>query len=375
MDGANMNAQVGLTSPGRIGADVCHLNLHKTFAIPHGGGGPGVGPIGVAAHLVPFLPGHVRMRNADFGMRNEGASAPDADAGKNADGKSAGGKNANAGSADGKNTAAPASPPAPQATPRPASALVPGTANSTVPGTDISTGIGVAAPHSAFRNPHSAFFPAGAVSATPQGSAGVLPITWMYVRMMGAGGLADATRLAILNANYIAARLDPYYPVLYKGGTGRVAHECIIDCRPLKKHGIEVDDIAKRLQDYNYHAPTMSFPVPGTLMIEPTESETRAELDRFCDALISIAGEIAEIADGRADKTDNLLKNAPHTASAVCADEWPHPYSRERAAFPTAWVRAHKFWPAVARVDNVHGDRHLICTRPPAGECEQTSRP
>ncbi|MDR2674257.1 MAG: hypothetical protein LBC18_05150 [Opitutaceae bacterium] len=277
MDGANMNAQVGLTSPGLIGADVCHLNLHKTFGIPHGGGGPGVGPIAVAAHLAPYLPGHVQMRTA--------------------------------------------------AGPSPA--------------------------------------PAGAVAAAPRGSAGVLPVTWMYVRMMGAAGLAGATRLAILNANYIAARLDPWYPVLYKGATGRVAHECIIDCRPFKKHGIEVDDIAKRLQDYNYHAPTMSFPVPGTLMIEPTESETRAELDRFCDALISIAGEIAEIAGGRAGATDNLLKNAPHTAGMVCAGEWTHPYSRERAAFPTAWVRAHKFWPAVARVDNVYGDRNLICACPP----------
>ncbi|MDR0352953.1 MAG: aminomethyl-transferring glycine dehydrogenase [Opitutaceae bacterium] len=295
MDGANMNAQVGLTSPGRIGADICHLNLHKTFAIPHGGGGPGVGPIAAAAHLAPFLPAHI---------------------------------------------AATATPTAAPATGAGATALTTPAATDTAP--------------------------AGAVSAAPHGSAGILPITWMYIRMMGAAGLTTATRLAILHANYIAARLAPHYPVLYKGETGRVAHECIIDCRPLKKHGIEVDDIAKRLQDYNYHAPTMSFPVPGTLMIEPTESETRAELDRFCDALISIAGEIAEIADGRADKTDNLLKNAPHTADTVCADTWTHPYNRERAAYPTDWVRAHKFWPAVARIDNVHGDRNLICTRPPA---------
>ncbi|WP_084442489.1 aminomethyl-transferring glycine dehydrogenase [Termitidicoccus mucosus] len=341
MDGANMNAQVGLTSPGHIGADVCHLNLHKTFAIPHGGGGPGVGPIGVAAHLVPFLPGHVQMRNVECGMRNE----------------------------DNPPAAADSSRTQPDALSKDKESCNPlGYKPASVGTVAADSASGAAVPQSAFRIPHSAF---GAVSAAPHGSAGVLPITWMYVRMMGASGLTDATRLAILNANYIAARLDPYYPVLYKGGTGRVAHECIIDCRPLKKYGIEVDDIAKRLQDYNYHAPTMSFPVPGTLMIEPTESETRVELDRFCDALISIAGEIAEIADGRADKTDNLLKNAPHTASAVCADEWAHPYSRERAAFPTGWVRAHKFWPAVARVDNVHGDRNLVCTCPPVSDYEQ----
>jgi len=271
MDGANMNAQVGLTSPARIGADVCHLNLHKTFAIPHGGGGPGVGPIGVAKHLAPFLPGHSQTRTP------------------------------------------------------------------------------------------------GAVSAAPHGSAGVLPITWMYIRMMGADGLTQATKLAILNANYIARRLDAFYPVLYKGATGHVAHECIIDCRQFKKHGIEVEDIAKRLQDYNYHAPTMSFPVPGTLMVEPTESESLVELDRFCDVMISIAKEIADIAEGRADKTNNLLKNAPHTAKVVCADAWAHPYAREQAAFPTAWVREHKFWPAAGRVDNVFGDRNLVCGCPPAG--------
>jgi glycine dehydrogenase len=267
MDGANMNAQAGLTSPGHIGADVCHLNLHKTFAIPHGGGGPGVGPIGVAGHLAAYLPGHSQARTP------------------------------------------------------------------------------------------------GAVSAAPFGSAGVLPITWMYIRMMGAAGLAQATRLAILNANYVARRLDAFYPVLYRGATGFVAHECIIDCRQFKRHGIEVEDVAKRLQDYNYHAPTVSFPVPGTLMIEPTESETLVELDRFCDAMISIAGEIADVAEGRADRVDNLLRNAPHTAKVVCADAWARPYARERAAFPTAWVREHKFWPAVGRVDNVFGDRNLVCRR------------
>jgi glycine dehydrogenase len=269
MDGANMNAQVGLTSPGFIGADVCHLNLHKTFCIPHGGGGPGVGPIGVAAHLAPFLPGHVVRNSA---LRAEGA-----------------------------------------------------------------------------------------VSAAPYGSASILVIPWMYIRMMGAAGLTHATKLAVLNANYIAKQLEPHFPVLYRGAGGLVAHECIIDCRSFKKHGIEVEDIAKRLQDYNYHAPTMSWPVAGTLMIEPTESEAKVELDRFCDSLIAIAGEIQAVASGEADKSNNVLKNAPHTAKVVCADKWERPYSRELAAFPTAWVRAHKFWPAVGRVDNVYGDRNLVC--------------
>ena len=270
MDGANMNAQVGLTSPGFIGADVCHLNLHKTFCIPHGGGGPGVGPIGVAKHLIPFLPGHVV---------------------------------------------------------------------SPVDG----------------RASH-------AVAAAPHGSASVLPISWMYIRMMGTEGLTQATEVAILNANYIARRLEAHYPVLYKGAGGLVAHECIIDCRSFKKHGIEVEDIAKRLQDYNYHAPTMSWPVAGTLMIEPTESEAKVELDRFCDTLISIAGEIQSVASGEADKINNVLKNSPHTSKVVCADKWDRPYSRELAAFPTAFVREHKFWPAVGRVDNVYGDRNLVCS-------------
>ncbi|MFT3867718.1 MAG: aminomethyl-transferring glycine dehydrogenase [Nibricoccus sp.] len=282
MDGANMNAQVGLTSPGFIGADVCHLNLHKTFAIPHGGGDPGVGPIGVAKHLVPFLPGHVVWSQAN-------ASSP--------------------------------------------------TAHHPSPMT-----------------------PGRAVSAAPYGSASVLPISWMYIRMLGATGATEATRIAILNANYVARRLDAHYPVLYKGASGLVAHECIIDCRGFKKHGIEVEDIAKRLQDYNYHAPTMSWPVAGTLMIEPTESEAKVELDRFCDTLISIAGEIAAIAKGEADKTNNVLKNSPHTAKVVCSDKWDRPYSRELAAFPTEFVREHKFWPAVGRVDNVYGDRNLVCS-------------
>ncbi|MBS0661714.1 MAG: aminomethyl-transferring glycine dehydrogenase [Verrucomicrobia bacterium] len=275
MDGANMNAQVGLTSPGFIGADVCHLNLHKTFCIPHGGGGPGMGPIGVAAHLAPFLPGHV------------------------------------------------------------------------VAGPGGTAGIKPTA---------------GAVSAAPYGSASILVISWMYIRMMGAAGLTEATKVAILNANYVARRLESCFPVLYQGAGGLVAHECILEFRPWKKHGLEVEDVAKRLMDYGYHAPTMSFPVPGTLMIEPTESESKAELDRFCDALIAIHGEMAAVASGESDPADNPLKHAPHTAAAVCASEWTHPYSRETAAFPDRHTRASKFWPAVGRVDNVYGDRNLVCS-------------
>ncbi|MBW8781309.1 MAG: aminomethyl-transferring glycine dehydrogenase [Verrucomicrobia bacterium] len=274
MDGANMNAQVGLTSPGHIGADVCHLNLHKTFCIPHGGGGPGMGPIGVAAHLAPFLPGHVVISPVhDRGRKH-----------------------------------------------------------------------------------------LGAVSAAPWGSASILVISWMYIRMMGPDGLTEATKLAILNANYIAARLDRFFPVLYRGATGLVAHECIVDLRGWKKHGLEVEDAAKRLMDYGYHAPTMSFPVPGTFMIEPTESETQAELDRFCEALISIHGEMQAVVNGESDKVNNPLKHAPHTAKVVCADEWNHPYSRELAAFPSLFTRQAKFWPAVGRVDNVYGDRNLVCS-------------
>jgi glycine dehydrogenase len=274
MDGANMNAQVGLTSPGFIGADVCHLNLHKTFCIPHGGGGPGVGPIGVAKHLVEFLPSHpvVPLQHDTKGHHM------------------------------------------------------------------------------------------GAVSAAPWGSASILVISWMYIRMIGGEGLTRATKFAILNANYIARRLENYFPVLYRGAAGLVAHECILEFRPWKKHGLEVEDVAKRLMDYGYHAPTMSFPVPGTLMIEPTESETKAELDRFCDALISIHGEMAAVASGESDKLNNPLKHAPHTALSVTATEWPHPYSRETAAFPDKHTRASKFWPAVGRVDNVYGDRNLVCS-------------
>ncbi len=279
MDGANMNAQVGLTSPGYIGADVCHLNLHKTFCIPHGGGGPGMGPIGVAKHLVGFLPSHR-----------------------------------------------------------------------------------VVSPQSQVSGFRSQVSPIGAVSAAPWGSASILVISWMFIRMMGPDGLTRATQFALLNANYIAKRLDALFPVLYKGAGGLIAHECILEFRNWKKHGLEVEDVAKRLMDYGYHAPTMSFPVPGTLMIEPTESETKAELDRFCDALMSIHGEMAAVASGESDKLNNPLKHAPHTAAVVCATDWPHPYTRERAAFPDQWTRASKFWPAVGRVDNVYGDRNLVCS-------------
>lgn len=279
MDGANMNAQVGLTSPARIGADVCHLNLHKTFCIPHGGGGPGIGPIGVAAHLLPHLPNHPLR----------------ADAG-----------------------------------------------------------------------PATGF---GPVSAAPFGSALILPISYAYIRMMGADGLTRATEVAILNANYIAARLRPHYPVLFSGPGGMVAHECIIDCRGFAaESGVMVEDIAKRLQDYGYHAPTMSWPVAGTLMIEPTESESKAELDRFCDAMIAIRHEIEDIAAGRLQHGDNPLKNAPHTAREVTADTWTHAYPRERAAYPLPWVATAKYWPPVKRVDNVYGDRNLVCTCAPVDE-------
>jgi glycine dehydrogenase len=272
MDGANMNAQVGLCRPGDIGADVCHLNLHKTFCIPHGGGGPGMGPIGAAAHLAPFLPGH-----------------------------------------------------------------------SVVAGVGGDQAV-------------------GAVSAAPWGSPSILPISYAYIAMMGAAGLTLATKIAILNANYVAARLEPHYPVLYKGAQGRVAHECIIDLRPLKEiTGVEAEDVAKRLMDYGFHAPTMSFPVPGTLMIEPTESESLEELDRFCEALIAIREEIRAIEQGQADSDNNPLKRAPHTAAVVASDHWDRPYSREQAAYPLPWVRERKFWPALSRIDNVYGDRNLFC--------------
>ncbi|HVT79272.1 MAG TPA: aminomethyl-transferring glycine dehydrogenase [Phycisphaerae bacterium] len=275
MDGANMNAQVGLTSPGSIGADVCHLNLHKTFCIPHGGGGPGMGPIGVAKHLVPYLP-----------------------------------------------------------------------ANPVEGGVALGKG--------------------GAVSAAPWGSSSILTISWMYIRMMGAEGLKQATQVAILNANYMAKRLESHYPILFRGKNGRCAHEFILDCRQFEdSSGVKVEDIAKRLMDYGFHAPTMSWPVPGTLMFEPTESESKAELDRLCDAMIKIREEIRAIEEGRADRADNPLKHAPHTAHAVTSDVWPHKYSRHQAAYPAPWTHAGKFWPSVGRIDNPYGDRNLICTCPP----------
>jgi glycine dehydrogenase len=273
MDGANMNAQVGLTSPAAIGADVCHLNLHKTFAIPHGGGGPGMGPIGVAAHLAPFLPGHPVVRTGG-----------------------------------------------PQAIP--------------------------------------------AVSAAPWGSASILLISYGYIRMLGGKGMTDATRHAILNANYIKRRLEPFYDVLYTRRNGTVAHEMIFDLRRFKASGVEELDVAKRLMDYGFHAPTVSFPVAGTLMIEPTESESKEELDRFCEAMMAIRQEIQAVVDGTADPRDNVLKNAPHTAEAIASSSWSHPYSREQAAFPLPFVKAAKYWPPVGRIDNAYGDRNLVCSCP-----------
>ena len=272
MDGANLNAQVGLCRPADIGADVCHINLHKTFCIPHGGGGPGMGPICVAEHLAPFLPGH--------GVVNLGGEEP-----------------------------------------------------------------------------------IGAVSAAPWGSASILTIPWIYIRLMGPDGLTEASKIAILNANYIARRLEKLFPVLYKGHGGLVAHECILDLRQFKS--VTVEDVAKRLMDYGFHAPTISWPVPGTMMVEPTESESKAELDRFCEAMIAIHAEIQAIESGAVDKQNNLLKNAPHTAEVVTADKWDRPYTREQAAYPARWLREHKFWPPVSRIDNVFGDRNPVCTCPP----------
>jgi glycine dehydrogenase len=288
MDGANMNAQVGLCRPGDpdgIGADVCHLNLHKTFCIPHGGGGPGMGPICVATHLAPFLPSHP---------------------------------------------------------------VVPVGGERSL----------------------------GSVSAAPWGSPLVLPISYAYITLMGGAGLKRATEIAILNANYMAARLSEHYDVVYRGARGMVAHEFILDLRPFEAAGVTAEDVAKRLMDYGFHAPTMSFPVTGTLMIEPTESESRSELDRLCDALISIRGEIRALEEGRWDPKDNPLENAPHTAGEVCSDGWSHPYSRELAAFPAPWTREHKIWPHVARIDNGYGDRNLVCTCPPMeAYAEEPERP
>jgi glycine dehydrogenase len=275
MDGANMNAQVGLTSPGNIGADVCHLNLHKTFAIPHGGGGPGMGPIGVIEKLVPFLPSH------------------------------------------------------------------------TIVNTSGDKGI-------------------TAVSAAPYGSALILLISYGYIKMLGGDGVKKATEIAILNANYMKELLQDSYKILYTGKNGRCAHEMILDCNDFKMaSGVEVADIAKRLMDYGFHAPTVAFPVVNTLMVEPTESESKAELDRFCEAMIAIRKEIQEIIDGKFDKTDNVIKNAPHTCKLVVADNWKKPYSRQKAAYPLHWVVANKFWPSVAKVDSAYGDRNLVCSCAP----------
>ena len=277
MDGANMNAQVGLTSPGNIGADVCHLNLHKTFSIPHGGGGPGMGPICVNDKLAPFLPNHVFGSKAGI-PRSEGA---------------------------------------------------------------------------------------GAVSAANYGSASILLISYAYIKLLGGEGIKRATEYAILNANYMKARLEKHYKILYSGKNNTCAHEFIIDLRPFKSLGIEAEDVAKRLMDYGFHAPTLSFPVAGTIMIEPTESEPKDELDKFCNALIQIHEEIMEIQNGVADKADNVLKNAPHSIHVITADEWNHSYSRTKAAFPLDYVRQDKFWPSISRVNNTHGDRNLVCTCEP----------
>jgi len=279
IDGANLNAMVGLCYPGEFGGDVSHLNLHKTFCIPHGGGGPGVGPVAVRAHLAPHLPGHA----------------------------------------------------------------------------DLPTG----------------YSNVGPVSASAWGSAGILPISWMYVTMMGATGLRQATEVAMLSANYIAKRLQEYYPILYVGEHGLVAHECILDLRPLKERsGVDVEDVAKRLIDYGFHAPTMSFPVAGTLMVEPTESESLAELDRFCDAMISIREEIRAIENDAADPVNNVLMNSPHCAEHLLSTDWQHPYSREQAAYPLESLRRSKYFSPVGRVDNVYGDRNLVCSCPPLSDYE-----
>merc|ERR1711871_561123 len=281
MDGANMNAQVGLCSPGEIGADVCHLNLHKTFCIPHGGGGPGVGSIGVAEHLAPFLPGHSVIPTGGEGI-------------------------------------------------------------NTVVKTE------------------------GAVAAAPFGSASILPISWMYIKMLGEPGLKEATGMAILNANYMAKRIEEGYNILYKGKNGQVAHEFIIDLRSFKQYDIVEEDIAKRLQDYGFHSPTMSWPVSGTIMVEPTESEDKAELDRFCDAMLLIRKEIQDVIDGKIKVDDSPLKLAPHTMDMISSEVWDREYTKETACFPAPWIkRDNKFWPTTGRIDNVYGDRNLYCSCPP----------
>ncbi len=284
LDGANLNAQVGLARPGDYGADVCHINLHKTFAIPHGGGGPGMGPICATEELGPYLPGH-----------------------------------------------------------------------PVVPGVGGEKAI-------------------GPVSAAPWGSSLILTISWAYIALLGRDGVTRASEVAILNANYMADRLGEHFDILYRGENGRVAHEFILDLRPFRKSsGITEEDVAKRLQDYGFHGPTMSWPVPGTIMVEPTESESKAELDRFCDALVSIRAEIQQVEMGIADPEDNVLRNAPHTATHVTADEWTHPYGRRQAAFPAPWTTEHKFWPPVRRVDNAYGDRNLVCACPPTEAYEEGS--
>ena len=291
VDGANMNALVGVAAPGEFGGDVSHLNLHKTFCIPHGGGGPGVGPVCVVADLVPFLPGHASSSQSAQPVRPEPVEGP----------------------------------------------------------------------------------VVGAVSAAPLGNAAVLPISWMYCRMMGAAGLQAATETAILSANYISARLKDHYPTLYASPNGHVAHECILDLRPLKEtSGVTAEDVAKRLIDYGFHAPTLSFPVPGTLMVEPTESEPLAELDRFIEAMIAIRGEIRRIEEGVWPKDDNPLKHAPHTAASLLATEWKRPYARELAAYPLAALRQSKYWSPIGRVDNVYGDRNLFCSCLPVDAYDKT---
>jgi glycine dehydrogenase len=321
VDGANMNALVGLAAPGEFGGDVSHLNLHKTFCIPHGGGGPGVGPVCVVADLVPYLPGHLNNEATP-----SGGSAAHAVASVGATASSVG-----------------ATTPPPG---RPKAGLAPsgGSEGHAVPSV-------------------------GAISAAPLGNAAVLPISWMYCRMMGPEGLQAATEVAILSANYISRQLKDHYPTLYANDTGDVAHECILDLRPLKEScGVMAEDVAKRLMDYGFHAPTLSFPVPNTLMVEPTESESLAELDRFIEAMIAIRAEIRRIESGEWPKDSNPLKHAPHTAAALLGSAWDRPYPRELAAFPLDSLKQSKYWPPISRIDNVYGDRHLFCSCIPVSD-------
>ncbi|HEY4734292.1 MAG TPA: hypothetical protein VIH53_07060, partial [Gemmatimonadaceae bacterium] len=393
MDGANMNAMVGLCRPGEFGPDVCHLNLHKTFCIPHGGGGPGMGPIGVAKHLAPYLPGNPLVKTDARG--NIDVADLRAKAEEHAQNLSA----------------LMVTYPSTHGVFEESIVEICGIVHKYggqvyMDGANMNAMVGLCRPgdigadvchlnlHKTFCIPHGGggpgmgpigvakhlvpFLPGhpvvrldgrnevGAVSAAPWGSASILPISLAYIKLMGGDGLEYATKIAILNANYIAKRLEAHFPVLYKGAQGTVAHECIVDTRVVKQSsGIEVEDIAKRLMDYGFHAPTVSFPVAGTLMIEPTESEPKEELDRFCEAMISIRTEIREVESGQADRQDNVLKNAPHPVSRVVASAWTHPYTREKAAFPAAWTQDYKFWPAVARVESAYGDRNLVCSCPP----------